>query len=81
VIVGNIYGQHSIPRRLQFPKGQRTEGVLTVATTGSVALLMQHQVMVILERINTYFGYRAVAAIKFQQVDAVYLQQLRAEGA
>jgi hypothetical protein len=75
-IVGAVFARHSQPRRLQFPQGQRTGGTLTVAATGAVALLMQHQVMPILDRINTYFGYHAVAAIRFQQVDAGYLTRL-----
>ena len=75
-IVGAVFARHSQPRRLQFPQGQRTGGTLTVAATGTIALLMQHQVMPILDRINTYFGYHAVAAIRFQQVDAGYLNRL-----
>lgn len=63
-IVGSLLAERSVPQRLRFgPEG----GVLQVTVDGSYALELQHQEPVIIDRINSYFGYRAVARINMRQ--------------
>ena len=65
-IVGPELAAHATPHRLS----HRTDGggTLIVHTTGAFALELQHMEPLILERIATYFGYRAVTRLKIEQV-------------
>lgn len=63
-IVGEALAAHSTPLRLGFPRGKRLEGTLHVSVSGALALELQHLEPLVLERINGYFGYRAVGRLK-----------------
>ncbi len=66
-IAGDELAAGSVPDHLSFPKGARQGGTLYIAASGSVALQIQHQEPSILQRINTYFGYSAVAKLSISQ--------------
>lgn len=66
-IAGEEMAAGSAPDHLTFPKGARQGGTLYIAASGSVALQIQHQEPSILQRINTYFGYPAVARLSISQ--------------
>jgi len=66
-IVGAALAAETAPERLSFPSGKRLDGTLHVRASGALALEIQHLEPVILERINGYFGYRAVARIALAQ--------------
>jgi len=66
-IAGEEMAAGSVPDHLSFPKGSRQGGTLYIAASGSVALQIQHQQPSILQRINTYFGYPAVARLSISQ--------------
>ncbi|MDX1710232.1 MAG: DciA family protein [Rhodovibrionaceae bacterium] len=67
-IVGGEVAAHCLPRKLSFPRrAERREGVLTLRVEPGWALELQHLSPQLIERINGYFGYRAVAQLKFQQ--------------
>lgn len=66
-IVGPAMAAESMPEQLTFPRGARTGGTLNVVASGAVSLEIQHMEPMILERINTYFGYGAVARIALIQ--------------
>jgi hypothetical protein len=55
------------PDKLRFPKGERRDGTLTLRCLGALALEVQHQAPYLLERINGYFGYRAIARLQIVQ--------------
>ncbi len=55
------------PDKLRFPKGERRDGTLTLRCIGALALEVQHQTPYLLERINGYFGYRAIARLQIVQ--------------
>lgn len=59
-IVGPDIAQMSAPEKLTFPRNKRDSGVLSLKAEGGAALEIQHLEPQILDRINTYFGYRAV---------------------
>ena len=66
-IVGNDVARMSRPVQLAFPRGERKAGVLTVECGGAAALELQHLKPQILDRINSHFGYAAVAELRFKQ--------------
>jgi hypothetical protein len=66
-IVGEKYATVSAPESIRFPMGKRADGVLTLAVTGAHAPMMQHVVPVIIERVNRFFGYVAVAKVVIRQ--------------
>ena len=67
----NIIGPHLAgrcqPDRIVFPRGRRDAGTLHLrATSGAEALELQHLSPLIIDRINSHFGYRAVNSMKFE---------------
>jgi hypothetical protein len=66
-IVGNDVARMSRPVQLAFPRGERKGGMLTVECGGAAALELQHLKPQILDRINSHFGYAAVAELRFKQ--------------
>lgn len=63
-IVGTELAKYSAPAKLYFPKGKRNEGTLHINIFGSLASELQHMEPLIIEKIATYIGYKAVAKIK-----------------
>ena len=63
-IMNQELAQCCYPERLIFPRGKRDGGVLIVAVDSSSSLLIQHSTELLINWINSYFGYQAVNAIK-----------------
>jgi len=66
-IVGPRYAEVSAPESIRFPQGKKSDGTLTLAVTGAHAPMMQHVAPAIMERVNQFFGYAAVARIVIRQ--------------
>lgn len=66
-IVGPVFCEISQPDQLRFPRDSRTGGTLRVRVANGWAMEFQHQSAVILEKIATYFGYRAVDRLTIVQ--------------
>jgi len=66
-IVGDRYAKVSSPESIRFPQGKRSEGVLTLRVDGAHGTMMQHVGPTIIERVNRFFGYPAVARIVFRR--------------
>ena len=66
-IVGARYARVSAPESIRFPTGKKAGGTLTLLVAGAHAPLMQHLGPTIIERVNRFFGYEAVARISFRQ--------------
>ncbi|HYB58411.1 MAG TPA: DciA family protein [Alphaproteobacteria bacterium] len=66
-VVGQDVAAKALPERLDFPRGERSEGTLHVRVEGAWALALQHLEPQLVERINAYFGYRAVSRLKLHQ--------------
>lgn len=66
-IVGERYAGVSSPESIRFPPGKRSDGLLTLVVEGAHAPMMQHVAPVIVERVNRFFGYAAVARVSFRQ--------------
>lgn len=66
-IVGERYARVSVPDSIRFPQGRRADGVLTLTVEGAHGTMMQHVAPTIIERVNRFFGYPAVARIVIRQ--------------
>ena len=62
-IVGTKFASHCIPQKLSFSAGKKTDGTLSIAVENGFAPELQHLQPVILDRLATYFGYKAVTRI------------------
>lgn len=73
-IVGERYAGVSSPESIKFPTGangrsERTDGTLNLVVRGAHATMMQHIAPEIVERVNRFFGYAAVAKVQIRQGD------------
>jgi hypothetical protein len=66
-IVGERFASVSSPESIHFAQGKRAEGVLTLVVEGAHAPMMQHVAPVIIDRVNRFFGYPAVARVSVRQ--------------
>ena len=66
-IVGARYAEVSAPESIRFPTGKKSDGTLTLSVMGAHAPMMQHVAPAIMERVNQFFGYPAVARIVIRQ--------------
>ena len=76
-IVGENIAQHSQPDRLAFPKGKRTGATLHIRVLGALATELQHLEPMVIERINSHFGYRAVDRIRLIQAPFINSKQIQ----
>lgn len=68
-IVGARYAEVSAPESIKFPHGARSGGTLHLVVRGAHATMMQHIAPEIIERVNRFFGYAAVARVQIRQGD------------
>lgn len=66
-IVGPAHARVCAPEAIRFPPGEKTEGILQLVVVPAHAPLIQHVVPEIMERVNRFFGYKAVAKVKLRQ--------------
>lgn len=69
-IVGPRFATECSPMKLAFERGERSRGTLHLRVSGALAVELQHLAPELMDRINGYFGYRAVARLKFLQAAA-----------
>lgn len=69
-IVGEGLASSSLPERLVMPKdhekAERKAGVLHIRVEGSYAPEMQHLEPLVIDRINSYYGFKAVERLVFR---------------
>ena len=67
-IVGPVLSSQSAPVRVAYRARERREGTLLLrVVNGSLAAELQHLEPLVVERVNGYFGYRAVARLRLLQ--------------
>ena len=66
-VIGEELARHMAPERISFARGERRDGTLRLRVAPGFALEAQHREPQILERINAFFGYRAVARLALTQ--------------
>lgn len=68
-IVGSVLARSSLPERLVMPKSAQKSpgraGVLHIRVEGSFAPEMQHLEPLVIDRINSYYGFKAVERLIF----------------
>jgi hypothetical protein len=71
-IVGAEIAAHSQPETIQWPRGPQAKsapepGTLLLRVEGPAAVEIQHLSEVILQRVNQFFGWQAVASVRLRQ--------------
>ncbi|MFQ5534070.1 MAG: DUF721 domain-containing protein [Sphingomonadales bacterium] len=66
-IVGPVLAANCLPERLAYSAGENSDGTLHVRVAGAFAIELQHLEPLVIEKINTYYGYRAVGRLKITQ--------------
>ena len=66
-IVGERHARVCSPEAIRFPPGEKSEGILELVVVAAHAPMIQHSIPDIMERVNRFFGYRAVARVKLRQ--------------
>ena len=66
-IVGTTHARVCAPESIRFPPGEKSEGILQLVVLPAHAPLIQHVIPEIVERVNRFFGYKAVARVKMRQ--------------
>jgi len=70
-VIGAGLAEKLSPERLTFPRGERRNGTLRLRVASAFATEAQHLEPVLIERINAFFGYGAVARLAFTQGPAL----------
>lgn len=70
-IVGDRWARACAPESIRFPVGKKADGVLTLVAHGAHAAMLQHITPEIVDRVNRFFGYAAVARITIRQGEIV----------
>ena len=66
-IVGPTHAMVCSPEAIRFPPGEKSEGILQLVVRPAHAPLIQQVTPEIIERVNRFFGYKAVARVKIRQ--------------
>lgn len=66
-IVGPRHAKVCAPESIRFPPGEKSEGILQLVVAPAHAPIIQHVIPEIMERVNRFFGYQAVAKVKIRQ--------------
>ncbi len=66
-VVGPKLAARTLPLKLAFPRGRRENAMLHIRVAGALAVELQHAAPQVIERINGFFGYGAVARLKLVQ--------------
>ena len=64
-VIGAELAEKLSPERLAFPRGERRNGTLRLRVASAFATEAQHLEPLLIERINAFFGYGAVARLAF----------------
>jgi len=66
-IVGPHHARVCVPEAIRFAPGDKSDGTLQLVVLPAHAPLIQHVIPEIVERVNRFFGYNAVARVKLRQ--------------
>ncbi|MEJ2409103.1 MAG: DUF721 domain-containing protein [Novosphingobium sp.] len=66
-IVGTRHARVCSPESIRFPPGEKSDGILQLVVVPAHAPMIQHVIPEIVDRVNRFFGYNAVAKVKIRQ--------------
>jgi len=69
-VVGASLAGLARPLRMSFAAREGMGGTLTIGVLGSRAVEAQHMIPQIAERVNGYYGHRAISRVKIEQIGA-----------
>jgi hypothetical protein len=79
-VVGPRYADCTEPERIDWPRGDReATGVLRIRADGPRAVLLQHELPQLVERVNDLFGYAAVGGVRLVQAPVTRRPRREAE--
>lgn len=70
-IVGPHHAQVCMPEAIRFPPGEKCDGILQLVVLPAHAPIISHVIPEIIERVNRFFGYQAVAKVKMRQGEVI----------
>lgn len=76
-IVGARHARLSAPDSIRFPAGRKDNGTLSLTVSAGYGPIIQHVVPEIIERVNRFFGYEAVAKVSIKQGDLPVREETR----
>ncbi|NQV58668.1 MAG: DUF721 domain-containing protein [Alphaproteobacteria bacterium] len=77
-IVGPRLAALTAPEKLQQRRGDLAGAALHIRVAGAAAVELQHMAPTVIERINGYYGYRAVDRLKLVQGPLPEVEKIRA---
>ncbi|MBP6985589.1 MAG: DUF721 domain-containing protein [Alphaproteobacteria bacterium] len=63
-IIGAEWAKQTCPQKLSFNSHSRRSGILHILVSPGASVLIQHIQPMIIDRVNTYFGYEAIQRLK-----------------
>ncbi|MFT4057249.1 MAG: DciA family protein [Novosphingobium sp.] len=66
-IVGARHARVCSPESIRFPPGEKSDGILQLVVVPAHSPMIQHVIPEIVDRVNRFFGYNAVARVKLRQ--------------
>ena len=66
-IIGAELAAVCVPEKLSFARNQAAGGTLHLRAAGAAGLRLQHLIPQIIDRVNAFYGYRAVGRIRLLQ--------------
>jgi len=66
-IVGPRHARVCSPEAIRFPPGEKNNGILQLVVVPAHAPIIQHVIPEIIDRVNRFFGYNAIAKVKLRQ--------------
>lgn len=66
-IVGPRHAEVCMPEAIRFPPGEKSDGILQLVVLPAHAPIISMVIPEIIERVNRFFGYSAVAKVKLRQ--------------
>jgi len=67
LVIGEKFSKDSHPDKLFFPKGENINAQLTLSVNSYKAIYFQQIQNELIDRINTYLGYKAISSLRFVQ--------------
>lgn len=66
-IIGDDLAGVCVPEKLSFARNQAAGGTLHLRAAGAAGLRLQHLMPQIIDRVNSFYGYRAVGRVRLLQ--------------
>jgi len=63
-IVGDTIATHCVPQKINFGRTKSHGAILSIQATSGATLWLQHSEYWLIEKINSYFGYKAIERLK-----------------